>query len=81
MKQQRCTQNSPEVLLLANDHEDLKRGIPKPPEVALTPSPTKVRRWDKYSANILGAVGSVGSPGKNQTPGGSHSPEVLCPHS
>ena len=64
-KQQRCTPNSPEDLLWASDHEDLKRSIPKPPQVTRTPSPTKVRRWDKYSANVLGVVGFVRSPGKN----------------
>ena len=64
-KQQRCTQSSSEDLLLANDHEDLRRSIPKPPQVTRTPSPTKVRRWDKYSANLLGVVGFVRSPGKN----------------
>ena len=65
MKQQRCTQNSPEVLLLANEHEDLRRSIPKPPQVALTPSPTKVRRFNKYSANDLSSEGTVSSPGNN----------------
>ena len=64
-KQQRCTPSSPEDLLWASDHEDLKRSIPKPPQVTRTPSPTKVRRWDKYSANVLGAAGFVRSPGKN----------------
>ena len=64
-KQQRCIQNSPEVPLWASDHEDLRRSIPKPPQVTLTPSPTKVRRWVKYSANVLGAVGFVSSSGKN----------------
>ena len=64
-KQQRCIPSSPEVLLWASDHEDLRRSIPKPPQVALTPSPTKVRRWNKYSANVLGSEGSVSSPGKN----------------
>ena len=64
-KQQRCTPSSPEDLLWASDHEDLKRSIPKPPQVALTTSPTKVQRWDKYSANVLCVVGFVRSPGKN----------------
>ena len=64
-KQQRCTPSSPEVLPWTSDHEDLKRSIPKPPQVSRTPSPTKVRRWDKYSANVLGAAGFVRSPGKN----------------
>ena len=64
-RQQRFTSNSPEDLLWASDHEDLKRSIPKPPQVTRTPSPTKVRRWDKYSANVLGAAGFVRSPGKN----------------
>ena len=64
-KQQRCTPSSPEDLLWASDHEDLRRSIPKPPQVTRTPSPTKVRRWDKYSANVLGVVGFVRSPGKN----------------
>jgi hypothetical protein len=76
-KQQRCTPSSPEVLPWASDHEDLKRSIPKPPQVALTPSPTKVQRCDKYSLDVLGAVGFVSSTAK--TSGGSHSPEVLCP--
>ena len=64
-KQQRCTPSSPEDLLWTSDHEDLKRSFPRPPQVTLTPSPTKVRRWVKYSANVLGAVGFVSSPGKN----------------
>ena len=64
-KQQRCTPSSPEDLLWANDHEEPRRSIPKPPQVTRTPSPTKVRRWDKYSANVLGVVGFVRSPGKN----------------
>ena len=64
-KQQRCTPSSPEDLLWASDHEDLKRSIPQPPQVTRTPSPTKVRRWNKYSANVLGVVGFVRSPGKN----------------
>jgi hypothetical protein len=57
--------HSPEVLPWANDHEDLRRSIPKPPQVTRTPSPTKVRRWDKYSTNVLGGVGFVRSPEKN----------------
>ena len=64
-KQQRCTPSSPEDLLWTSDHEDLRRSIPRPPQVALTPSPTKVRRCDMYSANALGVVGFVRSPGKN----------------
>ena len=65
MKQQRCTPSSPEDLPWASDHEEPRRSIPKPPQVTRTPSPTKVRRWDKYSANLLGVVGFVRSPGKN----------------
>ena len=64
-KQQRCTPSSPEDLLWTSDHEDLRRSIPKPLQVTLTPSPTKVRRWDKYSTNVLGGVGFVRSPKKN----------------
>ena len=64
-KQPRCTPSSPEDLLWASDHKAPRRSVPKPPQVTCTPSPTQVRRWNKYSANLLGVVGFVRSPGKN----------------